>query len=236
MQSLEGWLMKRLVLAVMSLGLSIAAFGQRRGVPYWSLGGYGNVLFPGTGHAPSTPPGGVNGPHFNYWAAPSSKPAHPRQPPFQQPPLVPVPVQSLPFDGGYSEEHLGNNPAEEPGTTLPTTSAPMPPVIINQNLVPPTGNSRTGDSNPNNGAQACVKLQGEPNSRQIGEDRPTIYLIAFKDHRVVQALGYWMEAGTLHYVSAEYAVNQASMVLIDRDLSQRLNDERGVAFRLPAQK
>jgi hypothetical protein len=45
-----------------------------------------------------------------------------------------------------------------------------------------------------------------------------------------------MEAGTLHYVTAEYSVNQASIVLIDRNLSQRLNDERGIAFKLPALK
>jgi hypothetical protein len=64
-------------------------------------------------------------------------------------------------------------------------------------------------------------------------DQPTIYLIAFKDHSIVQALGYWMEGATLHYVSVEHSLNQASIDLIDRDLSQRLNDERGLEFRLP---
>jgi hypothetical protein len=42
-----------------------------------------------------------------------------------------------------------------------------------------------------------------------------------------------MEGGNLHYVSAEHTLNQASMDLIDRTLSQRLNDERGVEFKLP---
>jgi hypothetical protein len=65
-------------------------------------------------------------------------------------------------------------------------------------------------------------------------DQATIYLIAFKDHSIVQALGYWMEGATLHYVSVEHTLNQASINLIDRDLSQRLNDERGLEFRLPA--
>jgi hypothetical protein len=54
-----------------------------------------------------------------------------------------------------------------------------------------------------------------------------------KDHTIVQALGYWVENGALHYVSAEHTVNQASMDLIDRDLTQRLNDERNVEFKLP---
>ena len=42
-----------------------------------------------------------------------------------------------------------------------------------------------------------------------------------------------MEGSTLHYVSAEHTLNQLSIDLVDRDLSQRLNDERGLDFRLP---
>jgi hypothetical protein len=42
-----------------------------------------------------------------------------------------------------------------------------------------------------------------------------------------------MEVGTLHYVSVEYGLNQVSINLIDRDLSQRLNHEKGLAFNLP---
>jgi hypothetical protein len=60
-----------------------------------------------------------------------------------------------------------------------------------------------------------------------------VYLIAFKDHTIVQALGFWMEGSTLHYVNNEHSLNQISADLIDRELSQRLNDERGVEFRLP---
>src|SRR5262249_56399354 len=43
------------------------------------------------------------------------------------------------------------------------------------------------------------------------EPQPTLYLIAFKDHSIVQALGYWMEGSTLHYVSSEHSLNQASL-------------------------
>ncbi len=70
--------------------------------------------------------------------------------------------------------------------------------------------------------------------RMANDDEPTLYLIAFKDHSIIQALGYWMEGGALHYVSVEHTLNQVSMDLIDRDLSQRLNDERGIQFKLPA--
>jgi len=57
-----------------------------------------------------------------------------------------------------------------------------------------------------------------------------------KDHSIMQALGYWLETGTLHYVSAEYTLNQVSIGLVDRELSQRLNDERGIPFKLPTAK
>jgi hypothetical protein len=107
-------------------------------------------------------------------------------------------------------------------------------VIINQTLVPSIGTRRAGDFSSKDGAQqACGNPQDSPRLQAGEKDEPTIYLLAFRDHSVVQALGYWMEAGTLHYVTAEYTVNQASIVLIDRNLSQRLNDERGIAFKLP---
>jgi len=103
---------------------------------------------------------------------------------------------------------------------------PAPPVIINQSFPPPS-----------QVPELCSNAQVNTTKLQVAnDDRPTIYLIAFKDHRIVQALGYWTDAATLHYISAEYGLNQASLVLIDRDLSQRLNDERGVAFKVPLPK
>ena len=61
--------MRYLVGVVLFLGVITTAFGQNRGT-YSSLGGYGNVLFPGTGHAPATPPGGINGPNFGRFSGP----------------------------------------------------------------------------------------------------------------------------------------------------------------------
>jgi hypothetical protein len=108
-------------------------------------------------------------------------------------------------------------------------------VIINQGFAPPQRLEQPGVFPPKDEA-TCVTQRNAVRPQSIEEERPTIYLIAFKDHSIVQALGYWVEAGTLHYVSAEYGLNQASIVLIDRNLSQRLNDERGIAFKLPAAK
>jgi len=128
-----------------------------------------------------------------------------------------------------------------------------PSVVINQNFVPPQGNPQVRDYPPSDTTQdqqqsgmrlyqtppthpyadAPQNASAAPARRTANDDQPTLYLIAFKDHSIVQALGFWMEGSTLHYVSAEHSLNQVSSDLIDRDLSQRLNDERGVEFRLP---
>jgi endonuclease YncB( thermonuclease family) len=60
------------------------------------------------------------------------------------------------------------------------------------------------------------------------------YLIAFKDHTIYSAIAYWVDGDTLHYFTSGNTHNQASLSLIDRDLTERLNRESGVAMRLPA--
>lgn len=214
--------MKFLVLAVMSLSLSTTAFGQRLLGQHWPIGGNGTVLHPGSGHAPSLSPGGAPGHSFSRGLTPPLTANDPKLGPIV---IVPLPV----YDAGYTDR-----------TPAPTDPNPnwAPGVTFNQNPVllqesPPT----VGDGSQA-GTRPCANPQRTALNPQASanEGRPTIYLIAFKDHSVVRALGYWMEAGSLHYVSAEYGLNQVSMVLIDQELSQRLNDERGVAFKFPAPK
>jgi endonuclease YncB( thermonuclease family) len=62
---------------------------------------------------------------------------------------------------------------------------------------------------------------------------PTKYLLAFKDHTIYSAVAYWVDGDTLHYFTAGNTHNQASISLIDHDLTQRLNKESGIDFRLP---
>ena len=119
-------------------------------------------------------------------------------------------------------------------------------MVINQNFVPPQAQSSGARIHGRPAAQqqpdqsSGLKLYQAPPSHPYADaaaaqrasagDKPTIYLIALRDHTIVQALGYWMEGSTLHYVSAEHTLNQLSIDLVDRDLSQRLNDERGAGF------
>jgi hypothetical protein len=166
--------------------------------------------------------------------------------------IVPYPVFYGGYYGGaygYSDPSAAGYPPAYGSGYVDDGSAQaaaqgMPSVVINQNFVPQQGNPQVreynGDQPQPQDQSSGLKLYQAPPShpyadaqRAANNGQPTIYLIAFRDHTIVQALGYWMQGSTLHYVSAEQTLNQVSIDLVDRDLSQRLNDERGLDFRLP---
>jgi hypothetical protein len=237
--------MRYFVLSVLFLTFLGTLFAQGHQGPYYSLGGYGNVVYPGTGHAPAVPPGGINGPYFTGRGTGSGRgfggPGVVDHPQHRRSSVVLYPV-FYNGAGGYDPSYNGDQtqpPADPNGT---------PSVVINQNFVPQQGNPAVreynGDAPPpdqpsgmrlyRNPSHPYEDSQNTASVRRGNNDDPTLYLIAFRDHSIIQALGYWMEGGALHYVSVEHTLNQVSMDLIDRDLSQRLNDERGVQFKLPA--
>jgi hypothetical protein len=74
--------------------------------------------------------------------------------------------------------------------------------------------------------------QAKAQARPPADDRPTIFLIALKDSSVHSAIGYWIESGTLHYVTPQGSVNRVSLGMVDRELSEQLNNERKVEFTL----
>jgi len=193
---------------------------------YESLGGFGNVVYPGTGHAPNaaflnTLGGGVS----RGAGGGSHSGGHPRTV------IVPYPI----YYGNYYDPSLAGQQPQQPEP--PVNQAPS--VVINQTFVPDRPVPVVQEYADQNSGMKLY--QGPPGPYQQMQsrpaavsDEPTLYLIAFRDHSIVQALGYWMEGGVLHYVSVEHSLNQASLDLIDRTLSQRLNDERGVEFKLPS--
>ena len=227
--------------------LAVPALMLAQQPPYYSLGGYGNVVYPGTGHAPVTPPGGINGPHYASFGGGRGSHGGPGVNHSQHPRatvvLYPIYYGGYGYTGpapnGYDQSYSGDQSAVQPD------SQAAPSVVINQGYVPPQANpvvrDYSADAAPDQQSglrvyqnQSHPYGDGSQMVRQApNDDQPTLYLIAFKDHTIVQALGYWMEGGALHYVSVEHTLNQVSLDLIDRDLSQRLNDERGVQFKLP---
>jgi hypothetical protein len=54
-----------------------------------------------------------------------------------------------------------------------------------------------------------------------------------RDSSIFATVGYWVVGDTLNYLTRDGSHNRASLDLVDRELSQRLNDERRVEFKLP---
>jgi hypothetical protein len=234
--------------ALMFAGLTGLAFAQGPG-GVWSLGGFGSVLYPAMGHAPTaTPPIGQfanNG--FSHGFA---NPGHASHPYHGSTVIVPYPVYYGGYYGygsGYDPNATGYAPESGGAYADDGSQGGLPSVVINQNFVPPQASPQvreyTGDQQQSQDQSGLKVYQAPPShpyadaaaaaQRPAASDQPTIYLIALHDHTIVQALGYWMEGSTLHYVSVEHTLNQLSIDLVDRDLSQRLNDERHVDFHLP---
>jgi hypothetical protein len=247
--------MRCLMPVALLVGLAGLGFGQNHSNQPWSLGGFGSIVYPTISplSTPTRPVGQFANVGYSHGFANPGHASHGYHNPTV---IVPYPV----YYGGYygsgydpSASGYANGSASPYGNGYAPTddgsqSGPgLPSVVINQNFVPPQANPQvrdyTGDQPPQAQDQSGMKVYQAPPSHPYADaaaqraagsgDQPTIYLIALRDHTIVQALGYWMEGSTLHYVSAEHTLNQLSIDLVDRDLSQRLNDERGLEFHLP---
>ena len=119
----------------------------------------------------------------------------------------------------YDTSSYGPAPQAPPPQVV---APPAPPVIINQYFGGPVPyqayQGAPPETSPSNDAQAAA-----------GDN---YYLIAYKNHSVYTALAYWVEDKTLNYVTAGNTHNQASLDLIDRDLTKTLNQARGVPFSI----
>ena len=106
---------------------------------------------------------------------------------------------------------------------------PQPaPVIINQ----------YGPADPSAAARPRIyePADAAPDVSTAPTQEPPHYLLAFKDHTIYSAVAYWVDGETLHYFTSGNTHNQASLSLIDRDLTARLNQEAGMEVKLPAPK
>src|SRR6266404_5471337 len=215
--------MRQLVLIGVVAALTAACFAQApaAGQPYGSVGGFGSVLHPGTGHPPGAfvplPPPLFAGRLARDVAGRQVAPASVRdghRNGHTQGVIVPYPVYVGNY--GYDPSMYANPPQSE---APPAYANPAPSVVINQNFIPDRaapvvreyGESQSGMRMYEYNSHPYDNVEPRPARRQAPDDQPTLYLIAFVDHTIVSALGYWMEGGTLHYVSAEHSLNQASL-------------------------
>ncbi len=185
---------------------------------YGSLGGFGNVLYPGTGHAPGAQPGSNPG---------TLQPGRFRRP---TPVIYPVLVggyYGYPYGGYYN----GYPYQGDPGAY---SSQPGPQVIINQNFAPDRAYPVVREYAPDTGAES-IRTYDAPGRAPVegNEDSSPYYLLAFKDSSVYSAFAYWVEGDTLHYVTSDRIHNQASLNLVDRELTERLNRDRNMQVKLP---
>ena len=127
---------------------------------------------------------------------------------------------------------------QAPGGYPPQQQYMGPQVVINQNFAPDVARPVVREYVPD--ANGGIRIDGPqsqvtPPETTVAEESPT-FLIAFKDHTIYAAIAYWVEGDTLHYVTNQSTHNQVSLDLVDRELSDRLNRERQVDFRLPPRK
>jgi hypothetical protein len=141
------------------------------------------------------------------------------------------------YGGYYGGDYYGDQGAQQPGG-YPQQQYMGPQVVINQNFAPDVARPVVREYVPDGnggirvyGPQSQVAAPDTP----VTEETPT-FLIAFKDHTIYAAIAYWVEGDTLHYVTNQSTHNQVSLDLVDRELSDRLNRERQVDFRLPPRK
>lgn len=215
--------MALLVRLGMAVSLAALAFGQR---PGGMPGAFGRGALPSGGGLPSRPPIGAG-------ILPSLRQHH-HDP---QPPsvvVVPFPVYG-PSDASPLES--GGPDQAQDAADAQAADIEQPPPFSEDG--PPPGIPRVGRPNPDENSPTCLGAPAGfepppgPPRPPAPEAQPTIYLIALKDDRIVQALGYWIEDGALHYISAAYGLNQVSLSLVDWDFSRRLNEERDLKFDLP---
>ena len=199
---------------------------------YGSPLGYGNVVFPGTGHMPGTySPFSIVDPTFGTRLTNT--------------------VSGFGYPYGYSSGYYGSGysygygyrapavvpyavpvyvPYADPYAMAPPPP-PAPPQIIYVLPGPPSATVvTTAPQQPQNGVVTYVVPPR--NGGATESTAPRLYLIALKNSSIYSAAEYWVEDDTLHYVTNHGVHNQVSLDQFDLELTKRLNRERGLDFRL----
>jgi len=218
---------------------------------YWSVGGFGNVVFPGLGHAPAggNPWGNVVFPAIPQGSAAFS-PGSPAVTGNRYGNLVtgfrsyngtghgtgngyrrgasgiyayPVYIGGYGYGSGYAPPDQA--PSDNTGVNPPA----QPPVVINQYF----GQAPADQGPPPDAETSNFHFYQAPSNNDAAPSDTSYYLIAFKDHTVYSAVAYYTEGDTLHYFTSGNIHNQVSLSLVDRPLTEQLNRQRSVDVRLP---
>lgn len=187
-----------------------------------SAGGARSVLRPGLGLPPVGAPRAI-GSVLNPGAAISTGLGVQRSAPPRRGGAIAYPVAVPVYMGGYG--YGGYDVAPEPP---PAPAQPQQPNVIV--IYPPA--PQYSYAPPRSNMVEVPREQMEAREERV---EPSHYLLAFKDKSIYSAVAYWVDGETIHYFTAGNTHNQASVSLIDRDLTRRLNDG-GLEVKLPAEK
>jgi hypothetical protein len=205
--------MKSLLVIPVALLLStLPGFAQRipGSIPV-GVGGYGNVLHPGTGGPSSYSTSSTRlGTNSGYRGGARRSSGF-------------ITGYPLYVGGAYVPAYAPDYSSQSQLYSQQQYSTP--PVVINQYFAPPVPPE-----------PVTTFYQPASERPQADDDAPPAqnkyYLLAFKDHSIYSALAYWVEDKTLHYVTTLNTHNQASLDLVDLDLTKQLNQDREVPFSI----
>jgi hypothetical protein len=131
----------------------------------------------------------------------------------------------------------------------------QPQIVIHQTFIgqTPAEMRRNGEAQQRDGSGVSIYRapsreegdaapQGEESEAAQGVELPAgaesagprrYYLIAYKDHLVETAVGYWVDGQTLHYLTPDNLHRAVPVSAIDRATTQKLNPDRFRQVRLP---
>jgi hypothetical protein len=132
------------------------------------------------------------------------------------------------YSNGYTDGTYGPAPvAQQP--YAPTVYPPQPPPGYMSQFGP-------GPMPPLGAGTQPVSPYAPSAAQSDDQNSADHYLIALKDHTIYSVVAYWVDGDTLHYFTAGNIHNQASLSLVDVDLTARLNKESGQEVKIPALK
>ena len=196
---------------------------------------FGSVVFPGGGGPQLIVPGSITDPTFGLGLSNTIQGRGYDNRQRRYAPAVAYPV----YVGGFYDSSLSyplpaapSQPAAPQNVTVIYPPQP-PPVVVNQ--YGPAGGQPAGDDADFRTYQAPSREPAAADEAVAAPEQAR-YLLAFKDHTIYSTVAYWVEGDTIHYFTSGNKHNQASLSLIDRELTDRLNRESGVEVKLPAIK
>jgi hypothetical protein len=136
----------------------------------------------------------------------------------------------LPTPGGYG--FLGDSPydAGYPYPGLYSEEPPPPPNFVV--TAPPAEQASPQPAAPVRPAQSVIQEYKWPKSDETGGGATT-FTIALKDGSQRSATAAWIQGGKLHYLDSEDRQQALSSDVIDRQTTDRLNEEKHLRLQLP---